>query len=198
MKNLVPAVAVTTLLAGSSLFAVAPQAKADTVMQDAKAVFTCKLVNNQYATVPQIVQDEVDAKYSVRVIQRNVIQESDPILVWTTTLDSDHPDGAYMPEGRCEAVSDRLTNLAASMTLDGLVQLSEASVSNYERVISISEKPSYWVPGDEVIFTLKPGNRKEHQEIHQIFQLDLADSFGVGGPPSDELDPNLSPTPIIE
>ena len=197
MKNLFPAVAIG-LLAGGSLLAIAPEAKAETVLEDAKAVFTCKIVNNQYATVPQIVQDEVDAKYSTRLIKRTVLREQNPILVWTATLDSDHPDGAYIPEGRCEAVSARLTNLAKSITLDGLVQLSEASVTNNERIVSISESPSFYVNGDEVLFTLKPENRRHHKDIHQIFQLDIADSFGVGGPPSNELNPNLSPTPIFE
>ena len=198
MNKLFPTVAVG-LLAGGSLLAIAPQAKADTVMQDAKAVFTCKLVNNQYATVPQLVQDEVDAKYTTRLIQRNVLREGDPILVWTTTLDSDHPDGAYTPEGRCMSVSARLTNLASSVTLDGLVQLSEASVANNERIVSISESPSFYASGDEVLFTLKPENRRFHKAIHQIFQLDIAESYGVGGPPSEVLvNPNLRAIPIVE
>ena len=198
MKKIFSAVTVASLLAGGGLLVTAPQAQADTVMEDAKAVFTCKIVNNQYATVPQIVRDEVDAKYSTRLIKRTVLQEKDPMIIWTTSLDSDDPAGLYTPDGRCEAVSARLTNLAASMTLDGLVQLSRDSVTNNERVIAISETPSYWVPGDEVIFTLSPSNRKYHKAIHQIFQLDVADSFGVGGPPSDEIIPGLSPIPIVE
>jgi hypothetical protein len=188
MRNLFPTVAVA-LLASAGVLSVVPEAKADTMYLPEKLVFSCEIRNNQYATVPQMVRDKVDSKYQVRLIRRSVVQEYTPLLVWTETLDSDHPDGAYMPEGRCESVSARLTNLAESMGITNIQQLSQAGIVNHERVIFISESPV--ASRDEVIFTLKPDNRSDSQEILKLFQVGV--SGGIGGPDLD-----IMPQPIVE
>ena len=188
MRSLFPTLA-ATLVASAGLLSAIPEAKADTMVLGDKLVFNCEMRGNQHATVPQIVQDEVDSKYPVRLIQRSVVQEYSPLLVWKTTLDSDHPQGAYMPEGRCEAVSARLTNLASSMGITDIQELSKTGVVNHERVIFISESPI--ASADEVIFTLKPANRGDSNEILKLFQVGV--SGGIGGP---ELD--ITPRPIVE
>lgn len=188
MRNLFPTLA-ATLVASAGLLSAMPEAKADTMVLGDKLVFNCEMRDNQYATVPQIVQDEVDSKYPVRLIQRSVVQEYTPLLIWKTTLDSDHPKGAYMPEGRCKAVSTRLTNLATSMGITDIQELSKAGVVNHERVIFISESPM--ASSDEVIFTLKPANRGDANQILQQFQVGV--SGGIGGPDLD-----ITPGPIVE
>lgn len=190
MKNLFPTLA-ATILASVSILNAVPEAKADTMWLGEKLVFSCEIQNNQYATVPQLVRDQVDSKYPVRLIRRAVVQEYSPLLVWTETLDSDHPDGAYMPEGRCEAVSARLTNLATSMGINDIQQLSKSGIVNHERVIFISESESPVASADEVIFTLKPTNRNDANEILKLFQVGV--SGGIGGP-----DLGITPRPIIE
>jgi hypothetical protein len=192
MRKLFPTLA-ATLLASTTFLVAMPEAKADTVVQDEKLVFSCEMRNDQYTTIPQMVQDEVDSRYPVRLINRSVVQEYAPLLIWTKTLDSDHPDGAYMPEGRCEAVSARLTNLAASMGVNDIQQLSHAGIVNHESVIFISES-EYESPAasaDEVIFTLKPTNRDDADEILKLFQVGV--SGGIGGPDLDVI-----PQPIFE
>lgn len=177
------------LLASAGLLSAIPEAKADTMYLEDKLVFNCEIRDNQYATVPQMVRDKVDSKYPVRLIKRSVVEEYTPLLVWTATLDSDHPDGAYMPAGRCQAVSARLTNLASSMGINDIQQLSKAGVVNHERVIFMSESPV--ASADEVIFTLKPTNRDDAKQILQQFQVGV--SGGIGGP-----DLGITPQPIIE
>lgn len=178
MKKLFPTLA-ATVIASAGLMSAVPEAKAEnTMILEDKLVFSCEIQDNDYATVPQLVRDEVDAKYPVRLINRSVVEEYTPLLVWTKTLDSDHPQGAYMPAGRCEAVSARLTNLAASMGINNIQELSNAGVVNHERVIFISETESAYASEDEVIFTLKPANRGDAKEILQLFQVGV--SGGVG------------------
>lgn len=188
MRHLFSTIA-ATLLASAGLLSAIPEAKADSMYLEDKLVFSCEIRDNQYATVPQIVRDKVDAKYNVRLLRRSVVQEYTPLLVWKATLDSDHPDGAYMPAGRCEAVSARLTNLASSMGITDIQQLSKSGIVNNERVIFISESP--YASSDEVIFTLKPANRGDSQEILKLFQVGV--SGGIGGP-----DLGITPRPIVE
>jgi hypothetical protein len=187
MKTLFPTLAVA-VVASTSLLGVVPEAKAESPLVEEKLVFSCEVINNQHATVPQLVRDEMNPKYPV-VKQRYVMQRYSPLLIWTKTLASDHPDGAYMPEGRCEAVSARLTNLATSLGINNIQQLSKAGVVNHERVIFISESPM--ASTDEVIFTLKPDNRDDADRILQQFQVGV--SGGIGGP-----DLNIMPLPIYE
>ena len=189
MRNLFTTLATSTILASAAVLSAMPEAKADTMWLEDKLVFNCEMRNNQYATIPQIVRDEVDSKYSVRLIRRSVVQEYSPLLVWTKTLDSDHVKGAYMPEGRCEAVSARLTNLASSMGISNIQQLSKTGIVNYERVIFVSESPM--ASANKVIFTLKPTNRKNANKILQYFQVGV--SGGIGGP-----DLGIIPQPIYE
>jgi hypothetical protein len=194
MRKLFPTLA-ATLLASTTFLVAIPETKADTVVQDEKLVFSCEMRNDEYTTIPQMVQDEVDSKHPVILINRTVVEEYSPLLVWTETLDSDHPDGAYMPEGRCEAVSARLTNLAASMGVNDIQQLSHAGIVNHESVIFISESESEAespvASADEVIFTLKPTNRDDADEILKLFQVGV--SGGIGGPDLDVI-----PQPIFE
>ena len=190
MKVLFPTL-VATLVGSAGLLTAMPEAKADTMWQPEKLVFSCEMRNDQHATIPQMVRDEVDAKYSARLIRRSVVQEYSPLLVWTQTLDSDHPDGAYMPKGRCESVSARLTNLATSMGINNIQELSNTGIVNHERVIFISESESPVASADEVIFTLKPDNRNDSNEILKQFQVGV--SGGIGGPDLD-----VTPGPIIE
>jgi hypothetical protein len=146
------------------------------------------MANNQYVTVPQLVEDSFDPRYPAW-FQRQIAQEYTPLLAWTVTLASDHPEGAYIPDGRCQAVSARLTNLAASMGITSIQELSKVGIVNHEQVIFLSESPV--ASREEVIFTLKPDNRDEAPEILKQFQVGV--SGAIGG--SDLVDVTL---PIYE
>jgi predicted acyltransferase len=187
MRNLFSTLA-ATVLATAGLLGAMPEAKADSLLVEQKLVFSCEVRNNQYATIPQLVRDVIDPQYPL-LGERYVVQEYSPLLIWTATLGSDHPDGAYMPEGRCQAVSARLTNLAASMGITNIQQLSQAGIVNDEHVIFVSESPV--AAADDVVFTLKPTNRDDASQILQQFQVGV--SGGIGGP-----DLVIAPLPIYE
>ncbi len=105
-------VSLAGILATVGLWGVMPQpeAKAEKLETHDKVIFTCVSVNseeNQYATVPQILRETVDTTEpgllgGYPVVKREVIQvSSKPMIVWTATLSSPHPQGAYTPERRC-------------------------------------------------------------------------------------------------
>lgn len=158
------------------------EAKAEQLETTDKVVFTCVSVNpeeNQYATVPQIVRETRDTTEpgllgGYPLVKREVIQvSSKPMIVWTATLSSDHPKGAYTPDRRCQSVSTRLTNLAYSLGMENFADISNIGVVNYEQVVYVSpdEEPSF----DNVVFTLKPGNREKSEEVISQFK-----DFGQG------------------
>ncbi len=157
--------------------------------RETKIVYTCEQQGNQFATVPQLIEETV-WKYPRMVntlVERQVVGEFSPAVVWTTTLASDHPLGAYTPSGRCNAVSARLTNLASSLGIPSLMEMSDTGIVNHERVIFASERPV--ASRDSVVFTLKPSNRPNAWQILKQFQVGI--SGGIGGP---ELPPGVSPT----
>ena len=181
MKNLFPALTAMAV-AGATLLSAVPasQAYPRTGTQD-KFIFSCEIRNNQYVTVPQLVRDRFNVRYPI-LTQRRVIREYAPLLAWTTTLASDHPDGVYMPEGRCQAVSARLTNLGSSMGINSIQELSKVGLVNHQHVIFLSESP--WASRDEVIFTLKPANRGDAPQILNSFRIGISGDIpaGIGGP----------------
>ncbi len=172
------------VLATVGLWGFLPQseAKAGQFETTDKVVFTCVSVNsaeNQYATVPQIVRETRDTSEpgllgGYPLVKREVIQvSSKPMIVWTATLSSDHPKGAYTPDRRCQAVSTRLTNLAYALGMETFADISQIGVVNHEQVVYVSpdEEPNF----DNVVFTLKPDNREKSEEILTQFK-----DFGQG------------------
>ena len=177
--------AISEAKAGSSAFTPRKIIKS----QETKIVFTCEQQGNQFATVPQLIRERV-WKYPRMVntlVERQVVQEYSPAFVWTATLASDHPLGAYTPSGRCNAVSARLTNLATSLGIPSLMEMSDAGIVNHERVIFASERPV--ASRNNVVFTLKPSNRPNAWRILKQFQVGI--SGGIGGP---DLPRGVSPT----
>ena len=171
--------------AGPSAFTPRPIIKS----QETKIVFACEQQGNQFATVPQLIR-ETRWKYPRMVntlVERRVVQEYSPAVVWTATLDSDHPLGAYTPSGRCNAVSARLTNLASSLGISDLQEMSHVGIVNHERVIFASERSA--ASRNNVVFTLKPSNRPNAWQILKQFQVGI--SGGIGGP---DLPRGVSPT----
>ncbi|NET41084.1 COP23 domain-containing protein [Okeania sp. SIO2B3] len=177
-------VSLVGVLATVGLWGFIPQseAKAEQLETTDKVVFTCVSMNaaeNQYATVPQIVRETRDTSEpgllgGYPLVKREVIQvSSKPMIVWTATLSSDHPKGAYTPDRRCQSVSTRLTNLAYALGMETFADISNIGVVNYEQVVYVSpeEEPSF----DNVVFTLKPGNRDKSEEIITQFK-----DFGQG------------------
>ncbi|MBS9772854.1 COP23 domain-containing protein [Trichodesmium erythraeum] len=158
------------------------EAKAEQLEATDKVVFSCVSINaeeNQYATVPQIVREIRDTSEpgllgGYPLVKQEVIQvSSKPMIVWTATLSSDHPKGAYTPDRRCQSVSTRLTNLAYALGMTTFADISQIGVVNYEQVVYVSpeEEPSF----DNVVFTLKPENREKSEEILTQFK-----DFGQG------------------
>ncbi|MCL2929811.1 MAG: COP23 domain-containing protein [Trichodesmium sp. MAG_R01] len=177
-------VSLAGILATVGLWGIIPQseAKAEQLEATDKVVFSCVSINaeeNQYATVPQIVREIRDTSEpgllgGYPLVKQEVIQvSSKPMIVWTATLSSDHPKGAYTPERRCQSVSTRLTNLAYAIGMTTFADISQIGVVNYEQVVYVSpeEKPSL----DNVVFTLKPENREKSEEILTQFK-----DFGQG------------------
>ncbi len=183
-------VSVAGIIATVGLWGFLPQseAKAGQLETRDKVVFTCVSVNaaeNQYATVPQIVRETRDTTEpgllgGYPLVKREVIQvSSKPMIVWTATLSSDSPKGAYTPDRRCQSVSTRLTNLAYALGMQTFADISQIGVVNNEQVVYVSseeEEPTF----NNVVFTLKPGNREKSEEILTQFK-----DFGQGAA-SDE------------
>ena len=159
-----------TALAGGLALGMMPQAKAEE-MESLK--FTCN--------------------YDSQTQQFSTMREGSdrPLIVWTETLSSDHPLGAYTPGNRCHAVSTRLTNLAKSIGPDRLGQMSQLGYVNGSWVIFNSE---YRSPiRDEVVFTLKPENNYNSRQVLTQFRFNVVPIGGEG--------PNLPDSvlqPIVE
>ena len=141
MKKIYSLLAISAL-AAVGLLGVTPAAEADsyspkklTVREEIKIVYSCQLQNNQFVTVPQIVQEK-EWKYPRMVnslVDEQVVQQYPPVIIWTKSLGSKaHP---YTPESRCQTVSAHLTNLSKSIGVPNLVEMSQKGVFNYERVI---------------------------------------------------------------
>jgi hypothetical protein len=187
MKKIYSLLAISAL-ASVGLLGMTPAAKADyyspqklTMREETKIVYSCQPQDNQFVTVPQIVQER-EWKYAGMVntlVDEQVVQQYSPVIIWTESLGSKaYP---YTPESRCQAVSAHLTNLAKSMSIPNLVEMSQKGVFNYERVIFASNKSHPTV--NNVIFTLKPENRAKVSEILVQFEKNISGS--VGGTPVD-------------
>jgi hypothetical protein len=177
MKKLFSALSAIAL-AAAGLFLVVPASQANPQsMTQKKLVFACEIKDNQYVTVPQLIYERSNWRYPA-LTKQSIFQEYEPLLVWTVALASDHPEGIYLPQGRCEAVSTRLTNLASSMGITSIQELSKVGTVNHEQVIFLSESPM--ASPDEVVFTLKPDNRDDASEILKAFQVGVLGA--VGGP----------------
>ena len=100
-----------------------------------------------------------------------------PLIVWTETLASRQPLGAYTPGNRCHAVSTRLSNLAKSIGLDQLSGESNLGYVNGSWVILNTSVPNQI--RDEVVFTLKPENNFQAEQVLNQFRFNVAP---VGGP----------------
>lgn len=171
-----------------------------------KVVFTCEYQEDgTYATVEKVMRETSDWRrsptYTIEDVSDEYGLDGQPMIVWTTTLSSDHPDGAYIPESRCYSVSARLTNLARAFNLatpDQVAKLGEASfvgTVNEEEVIFLSYSPIYASP-ENMIFTLKPENAMDEFNTLVQFRIGVSGSptTGIGGP---DLPIELLP-PIVE
>lgn len=168
-----------------------------------KVVFACEAQGDgTYATVEKAVRETVDPDhypvYTTEDISGEYGLNGQPMMVWTATLPSSNPDGAYIPESRCYSVSARLTNLSYAfglVTPEQVAQLGEASLVgtvNGERVIFLSQDPKN-ASTENVIFTLKPENAVEAANTLTQFQIGISGSpaAGIGGPdlPVEQLPP---------
>ncbi|MCM1984711.1 COP23 domain-containing protein [Lyngbya confervoides] len=139
----------------------------------------------------QVESLKFNCNYDSSSQQYSTVMEgsNSPLIVWTETLASDHPLGAYTPSNRCHAVSTRLTNLAKSIGINNLSEMSKLGYVNGEWVIYNSR---YSIPiRDEVVFTLKPGNRMRSNTVLESFRYRVSP---VGGPSL----PESALNPIVE
>ena len=190
-SNSVKLLAASTLVA-AGLLGIVPKAQASPFVQE-KVVFACEMQNNQYVTVQKYIRETTNfSKYPV--YQTEVLSQTEPLITWTATLGSDNPDGAYIPESRCQAVSARLTNLASALGINTpdkiavLGDLSDNGVVNHEGVIFLSFDPDY-AAEENVIFTLKPANRNDSEMILTKFQVGVSGAVGGADLSADELPP---------
>jgi hypothetical protein len=200
MKKIYSLLAISAL-ASVGLLGMTPAAKADyyspqklTMREETKIVYSCQPQDNQFVTVPQIVQER-EWKYAGMVntlVDEQVVQQYSPVIIWTESLGSKaYP---YTPESRCKAVSARLTNLAASLgvnTPDKIALLGQSSLNgvvNHERVI-YSHYENQPASRKNVIFTLKPGNRPMYSNILTKFRVGTAGSVGGASLSPSELPP---------
>ncbi|HAC64245.1 MAG TPA: hypothetical protein DCF68_12065 [Cyanothece sp. UBA12306] len=159
-----------------------------------KVVFACEAQGDgKYATVEKVVRETMDPDhypvYTSEDISSSYGLNGEPMMVWTATLPSNHPDGSYIPESRCYTVSARLTNLSYAfglVTPEQVAQIGESSLAgkvNGERVIFISHDPED-ASSENVIFTLKPDNARKPATTLTQFQIGIAGSAaaGIGGP----------------
>ncbi|ADB95928.1 COP23 domain-containing protein [Candidatus Atelocyanobacterium thalassae] len=117
-----------------------------------------------------------------------------PMIQWTENRPSNHKDGLYTAESRCQAVSSRLTNLAYSFGATTPVEVAQEFNSrmavgkvNGERVIFISNKPQK-AATENVVFTLKPQNGSTFaasQRALAQFQNSISGSIGGSGNPNE-------------
>lgn len=161
-----------TALAGGLAFSIIPQAKAELPDPDG-SFYSCAY----------------DAGTQQYMTMRSGSDQ--PLIVWTETLASSHPLGAYTPRNRCQAVSTRLSNLAKSIGLDQLSGRSRLGYVNGSVVIFNSD---YELPiPEEVVFTLKPTNNFQRDQVLNQFRFNAAPIGGEG----EEISPNVL-QPIFE
>lgn len=186
MNNYIKILLGGTVVAVSALGILSEAQAAPAPIERDKIVFSCELQNDQYVTIEKLVRETVNPVSAV-VYETKVVYENPlPLVAWTATLDSDNPKGEYTPESRCQANSTRLTNLATSYGLHtvediGLLgQVAQFGTANSHGVLFVSYPEDTKASKENVIFTLKPENRKDGKEILTQFQIGVAGS--VGGP----------------
>jgi hypothetical protein len=190
-SNSVKLLAASTLVV-AGLLGIVPKAQANPLVQE-KIVFGCEVQNNQYVTVQKYIRETKDVGH-YPVYQTEVLSQTEPLITWTATLGSDNPDGAYIPESRCQAVSARLTNLASALGINTpdkiaiLGEISDNGVVNQEGVIFLSFDPDY-AAEENVIFTLKPANRDDSGMILTKFQVGVSGAIGGADLSPAELPP---------
>ena len=190
-SNSVKLLAASTLVA-VGLLGIVPKAQASPFVQE-KVVFACEMQNNQHVTVQKYIRETTNFS-NYPVYQTEILSQTDPLITWTATLGSENPDGAYIPESRCQAVSARLTNLASALGINTpdkiavLGELSDNGVVNDEGVIFLSFDPDQ-ASEENVIFTLKPGNWDDSGTILTKFQVGVAGAIGGAELSADEMPP---------
>lgn len=130
-----------------------------------KMVYSCEpMGDGTYKTTATMVRETVNPD-QYPVYTTDVLYESStPSIVWTATLSSNNPDGAYTPESRCQTISARLTNLAYAFgatdpetVVAMLAERMSTGIVNGEKVVYISFDPEN-ASSENVVFTLKPEN----------------------------------------
>lgn len=174
MKNTIKALVATAILAGSLVTGtLSAIAKPGTTYTRDRVIFESVEVNaakQQYATVAKIIRETFDTSQKgllgdYPVVKREVIQQyPEPLVIWQETLASTDPDAAYTPERRSQAISTRLTNLAAALGIETLEEMYQAGVFNSEAVIFAADEPDE-VTLNNVVFTLVPDNRDNGDDI---------------------------------
>ncbi|ACK71932.1 conserved hypothetical protein [Gloeothece citriformis PCC 7424] len=197
MNNYLKAILGSSVVAVSVLGIVAESKAAPAPIERDKIVFSCEMLNGQYVTIEKLVRETVNPVSAVVYEEKVVYENPLPLVAWTASLDSDDPKGEYTPESRCQANSTRLTNLAASFGLHtvediGLLgQVAEFGTANSQGVLFVSYPKDSKASTENVIFTLKPENRKDGKEILTQFQIGVSGSIGGPGLPEVQL-------PIVE
>ncbi len=200
-NNLVKAIAATALfsislpgfISGVEAYPLENERATTTEIQD-KVVFACEYLGNEtYGTVKKVMRETSNRGrfpvYTIEDVSNEYGLDGQPMIVWTTTLSSDHPDGAYIPESRCYSVSARLTNLARAFNLTTpeqvakLGQVSFVGTVNQEEVVFASYEPIN-ASSENVIFTLKPENAMDASNTLTQFRIGISGTptTGIGGP----------------
>lgn len=170
IKALITTAILTSSLVGGSLSAIANPA---TTFTRDRVVFKSVEVSaakQQYATVAEIIRETFDSSQKsllgdYPVVKREVIRQyPEPLVIWQETLASTDTDAAYTPQRRSQAISTRLTNIAAALGIETLEEMYQAGVFNSEAVIFAADDPD-GVTLNNVVFTLVPDNRDSGDDI---------------------------------
>lgn len=134
---------------------------------------------------------------SIATIAKRGNRTSTPLIVWTTTLNSDTSGGAYTPDKRCNAVAKRLTNLVATLGNGSLKNLLlDYQPVNKEVAICVYHTAHAHCTTDNVVFTLKPENRAIASQI--LASLKEFSQKGSGAPILEsEDDAEVAPTRAV-
>ncbi|ACK69494.1 conserved hypothetical protein [Gloeothece citriformis PCC 7424] len=154
MNNLLKISAIGALVT-IGLVGVVQSAKAESKIIERHVLACVENAPGEVALVEQDIQETTHPYSDFVIIKSEVVQTYGPKMIFTRTLDSDNPKGAYTPESRCQAIRDRITNLEKSIGVTNLAELTQVGKVNGQRVIAVDK-----VSRNTVVMTLSGDNAK--------------------------------------
>lgn len=159
--------------------------------------FTAQAQNSprSQSTVFECVKEQSSGNFTT--VANRGSKTSTPLIVWTSTLNSDNSESSYTPARRCNAVSKSLTDLVASVGQGNLKNLwLDYKPVNSQVVICVYHTAQAACTTRNVVFTRKPENRPLAAEI--LANLKEFSQRGSGSPIYEsEDDSEATPTRAV-